>query len=274
MLAHVLGSSGSSAPLRPSDQESPEQTRLFEDVPRARLGLTDLGVSYQLMFINEGKVGGQKVELGHIRHNVAVELGLDALALGVLYQYATKTNDLRPGEPEHGLMLTGRYDLILEDFARIEALGRVAVNEPSAEQPLYAADTDLQINAVFFSADGWPGFDGSWFPSAYLGFVVNKHGRLQAVGGLGAWWEGVGLYITGLYSFNGVRDPMNPAQRTEATFAELQNAALSVSASYDLELSEVAQARFEVRRNFGLRNSGNDWVGSVGLRYFFGESGE
>ncbi len=123
----------------------------------------------------------------------------------------------------------------------------------------------------------WP--DGKWllggdravYPSAYVGGIVNKYGRVQGIAGVGAWWKGVGVYATGYHAFNGVDDPLTPILTGVPTDdVDYQFAALSNSGVSGTLRGEWGPLTLSLRRNLGLRNAGNDLTVSASYRLSFG----
>ncbi len=216
------------------------------------------------MKITSVKVGGETKTPIFYRHNTVLELGLGQAVFGVVYQYAAKNNKTVSGKVENGVMLTAGYDLILSNAFRLEAfskLGLTSGNDPS--QPLYASDTDLRLNLVTFTRDGVAVIgQKAVFPSSYIGMVINKYGRLQTIGGVGVWWNYFGFYITGFHAFNGVGDPFNPGNDLDIRFANLQNRGVSFELSY-----EFRDITFNLKRNYAIKNSGNDLTFSLHYHY-------
>lgn len=230
----------------------------------------DLLVGYSFMHITSARVGDRSVSPKFNRQNLRLEIGSGDFAFGTIVQRATPSPSTTIGIPETAAMLTISYARPVRDWLQLEALVRVAISEGVDEgQPLYGADTDVRLKLVVFEPVGWGPLDGAWFPSIYAGVIVNRFGRTQLIAGAGTWWRGFGGYVTGLYSLNGVRDPMMPGSRSSSAFAAANNANLTLSISYDLDISSRNRVRFEVRRNIPIRNSGNDSVGVVEVRHFF-----
>ena len=227
----------------------------------------DLKIEYSLMKITTAKVGGVTRTPTFYRHNAVLELGLGQATFGVVYQHAAKDKKTVPGKVENGVMLTAGYDLILSSTFRLEAFGRLGItsgNDPA--QPLYATDTDLRLNLVTFTRDGVAVIrQKAVFPSLYSGLVINKYGRIQAIGGAGVWWNYFGFYVTGLHAFNGVKDPFNPGSDADITFANLQNSGVSFQLSY-----EFRDITFNLKRNHAIKNGGNDLTFSLQYHYPLG----
>ncbi len=229
----------------------------------------DVSAGYSLMHISSVRVGNERRSPTFIRHRVDVQFGVGDFSFGAQLQRADRSPSTMAGVPETGLMLTLGYQRVLTNFLLLDSFARVAVTDTDNAQPLYSADTDLRFKLVLFDADGWGELGQAVFPSAYVGTIVNRFGRVQAVAGLGAWWKGFGLYATGLYALNGVADPLNPGADRAIAFASLQNAIVSFSASYDLDLPAHNRVRFEVRKNIPFKNAGNDWVFGLQFSHFF-----
>ena len=229
--------------------------------------IDDVMIQYSLMNITEAKVGGQIKKPHFYRHNIQLEFGKGQTTFGMIFQRATKDAKTVPGVPENGVMLTAGYDFILSKMFRIQASGRFGItsgNNPG--QPLYATDTDFRVNVVVFNTDGTvPLFNKPVFPSSYAGVVVNKYGRVQAIAGAGVWWHYFGFYATGYNALNGVADPFNPGSEADRKWANLQNRGMSLELTY-----EFGNFKLGVKQNLGFKNSGNDFMGSLQYRHFFG----
>jgi len=221
------------------------------------------------MKITEAKFINSTKKPVFYRYNTEVTASVGPATVGFIYQRATKDKNTVPGIPENGLMLTAHYDWILSYSTRVKASGRLGVfSGTNPAQPLYGADTDLQLNFVWFNAQGigWVA-NGSFFPSAYFGGIINKYGRFQGIAGVGNWWKGIGSYITVFHSFNGVVDPFNPGTNGDIKFANLQNSGISLSSSVD-----VSNFKFWIKKNIPIKNSGNDLSFTVEYSYYFGKA--
>ncbi len=229
---------------------------------------TDLRVATSVMRITSADISYSAVEdIDFFRTNVAIDLGWSWGTLGLIYQNANKAEGVEEGRVENGLMLTGGYDYLFSHSLRLEGFARVGVSNGNDEsQPLYATDTDVRVNLVAFSSEG-TGFirDAAVFPSGYVGAVVNKHGRVQALAGGGVWWHQWSAYVTAFHAFNGVSDPMNAGGDFDRRFAFLKNRGITTSFGYD-----VGPVRFGVQRNFGLLNSGNDLAFTFEWKHLLG----
>ena len=232
--------------------------------------LTDIRIGYAVSHITAARVGGRDVEPTFTRHNITLEIGIDSLTLGAIVQRATRSQDTTAGTPETGLMATVGYSRLLTDWLTVDGFARIGVTPGHNDgQPLYATDTDLRLKLVAFEPDGWGAVSNAVFPSAYVGLIVNRYARVQAIGGAGLWFRGFGAYATVIHAFNGVADPMQPGDRSGEAFAAVDNAVASVSGSYDLDIAQSDRIHIEVRKNFAIRNAGNDIVGIVELMHFF-----
>ncbi len=230
--------------------------------------IDDLSARYSMMRITEVKLGDSIRTPVFDRHNLSLDLGIRQWTIGLQYQRTSKQASTEAGTPEHGLMLTAGYSDTINSWLLFEGFARIALTPNTDEsQPLYGTDTDLRLKLVAFDSDGWGGPEHPICPSFYAGTIVNRFGRTQLIAGLGLWWRGVSGYVTGLYSLNGVKDPtVTPDPNM---FANLQNAFITLSAGYDLEINDTARVHFELRRNIALRNSGNDTLGMIEFRYAF-----
>jgi hypothetical protein len=221
----------------------------------------DLTVEVQSMTIDRVELDGHVSAPRFYRRKVALLAGKGEGTLGVIYQETSKGSGVKPGAPEEGLMLTAGWDHVLSSSWRLDLSGRVGLTGSDESQPLYAEDTDVRANLVWFDDDGFGLFGGQpAFSSGYLGAIVNRFGRVQAVGGVGTWWRGVGAYLTVFQAINGDRPRFDGTGYGELNFANLRNAGYSVSFSYewrDLVLS--------LKRNFPIDNGSDDLT--IGLAY-------
>ncbi len=209
----------------------------------------DVTFATAVMRISKAELDGAEKTPTIYRDFAHVSVGKGRTTFGALYQYTTRGGDFGGGDSENGVMLTGSYDHVLSLNARLELFGRLGVTDTDVYQPLFATDTDLRVNLVLFDPDGagyWRGH--SFFTSGYVGTLVNSWGRVQALGGIGSWWNRYGVYLTGFYSFNG-----DDARGQRINFAELDNAGISLTL-----IAQLARYQFEVKRNFVIRNGGND----------------
>ncbi len=230
--------------------------------------ISDLKVRYSLMTIKEAtleKVGSLEVDF--YRQNFDVELGLGQAFVGFTYQYATKDKNTKKfgntlGMVEDGLMLTAGYNFILSNRLRLDSYGRLGIwGDTNYAQALYATDTDLRLNLVFFDLDGAVVISRkAVFPSGQIGVNVNKFGRVQGVVGAGLWWNRLGLYFTGFKAFNGVNEILNSGKDDDKIFANLKNSGVSLGVTY-----EIYDFMLWVRQNRALKNGGHDFT--VGLQY-------
>ena len=151
-------------------------------------------VNYSMMNITEAKLGNQIKRPVFYRHNIELQFGLGQAIVGLNYQYATKDNKTVPGKTEDGFMLTAGYGLILLERFRLSGYGRLGISsDTNPAQPLYATDTDIRLNLIWFHADGVGLISQkAIFPSSYFGMIVNKYGRVQGIAGAGLWWNGIG----------------------------------------------------------------------------------
>ena len=231
----------------------------------------DVTVRASVMRITQAELVHASPELGFTRTSLHVDLGFGPATAGVLFHRADKDSDVPHGNPEDAIMLTAGYDWLLSSRVRLESFARVGVwgeNDPS--QPLYAQDTDLRLNLVAFSPDGvtlWR--DRAVHPSGYVGTQINRYGRVQALAGAGAWWNGWGVYATAHHSFNGVEDLSNAGEHFEHRFAFLDNRGVTASLSYDVRPLQIS-----VRRHFSLKNGGNDLTVSAQWSWAFDRWGE
>ncbi len=246
----------------------------------------DVTIGYAYMDISQARLSGTvpdgpsgNVDLADIGLDVAfarqffdVTLGRGPYTFGATFQRTLGTLPFGLAEAEDGLMLTAGYDHIVSPRLRVESFARVGVLGGTREsQALYAEDTDLRVNLVRY----WP--DGSWllggdhpvYPSAYVGGIVNKYGRVQGIAGVGAWWRGVGVYATGYHAINGVDEPLTEffggTDAADNQFATLSNSGVSGTIR-----GEWGPMTVSVRRNWGIRNAGNDLTFAASYRLSFG----
>lgn len=233
----------------------------------AHAGADDVTLRSDFLRITEVDLAeGTKVDVDFLRSTFHLDFGFGGSTIGLLIQNATKEESVAPGKVETGYMLTAGHDWILSDNFRLDASTRIGLVETDPGNPLYATDTDIRANLVAFSPDGaWVWSDRSAHPSAYIGSMVNRYGRVQMVAGAGAWWNQIGVYVTGFRSLNGVKNPMAPGGDADRKFAYLDNRGISLSGSYDL-----GPARFSLRRNFAIKNGGNDVAFTLEWRHEFG----
>lgn len=232
----------------------------------------DFKMRYSFMTIKEAtleKVGGLEVDF--YRQNLEVELGFGQAFAGFTYQYATKDKHTGKlgntfGTVEDGLMLTAGYNLVLSNHLRLDSYGRLGIwGNTNSAQALYATDTDLRLNLVFFDVDGAAVISReAVFPSGQVGVNVNKFGRVQGLAGAGLWWNRLGLYLTGFKAFNGVNDVLNPGKDADKIFANLKNSGVSLGVSY-----EFYDFMLWVRQNRALKNGGHDFTVSMQYQHFF-----
>ena len=227
--------------------------------PVSATEVDDVFLEYSFMYINRVIVGPETREPTFLRHNLKVDVGVDNFTFGLIYARTDKSASTMPGAPGHGLMLTAGYYEILAPFASLDVFARIGITDDDRSQPLYTTDTDLRLKLVLSDPDGW-GDIGSVivFPSAYVGTIVNQYGRVQAVGGVGLWWRGLGAYATGYYAFNGVDNPFEPGDAMNHRFASLKNAGMTASVSYQLQVAGVGDFAAEVRKTIPFKNAGND----------------
>ncbi len=226
--------------------------------------INDLTVRYSYMKITEAQVGGLTKKPTFYRNYLDLEFGRGQTTFGFTFQKTGKSDETQSGKKETGLMLTATHDYILSNSVRIQGYGRLSLtgNDDDA-QPLYATDTDLRFNVIAFDKDGFGLLNHkSFYPSGYVGGVVNRYGRVQAIAGAGLWWNYVGIYVTGFHAFNGVDDPFNPGDDLDNRFANLKNRGYSVDVSYEWNHFKLA-----IKQNFAIKNSGNDL--SISLQYIY-----
>ncbi|MEM1247289.1 MAG: hypothetical protein AAGA81_19740 [Acidobacteriota bacterium] len=217
----------------------------------------DLTIESSLMRISKAELDGDEKTPTIYRSFMHAVVGRGPSTLGLLYQYTTRGGDFGGGDPENGLMLTASHDFHLNNFSRLELNARVGLTSTDVYQPLFATDTDLRANLVLFDSVGKGYYGGySVFPSAYIGTQINSFGRVQGLIGGGAWWKQFGVYLTGFHAFNG-----DDATGERINFADLDNAGISLTTMARLGRFEV-----ELKRNFIIRNGGNDLTFSVRLR--------
>ena len=197
------------------------------------------------------------------RDQLSITAGRGSTTFGLIYQDTTKGGPSDPGNPEQGLMAYVGYDRVLSQSLRVDLGARFGLLGTDEHQPLYAEDSDVRANLVWFDSDG-AGFVGGQplFPSAYVGTVVNRFGRVQAVGGVGLWWKKIGLYGTAFHSFNGDDPIFDGVSYGEVNFANLENQGYSVSASYEWRAFE-----FRVKQNFALENGSDDLSFAITFRH-------
>lgn len=228
--------------------------------------IDDLLIRYSGMRISEAVLRtSDRVDVEFYRHSVGMAAGRGPLELGFIMQ-ATYPGDGAPDGPsaEEGIMLTAGYSQALTPRVRAEVSGRIGLTGSNEAQPLYAEDTDVRLNLVAYSLDGaWLLGGDPVFPSAYVGSILNRYGRVQGIGGTGAWWRSVGAYLTVFQALNGVEDPAAPGEDADVLFAAIQNGGVSLSGSYEFRNFLVT-----VRRNWPLQNGGNDFALALEYRFF------
>lgn len=232
--------------------------------------LDDVTVRVSRMQIDHAQVGEAEVDVDFIRTVVELQAGFGPIAMGLQFQDARSGDPSGLPETQKGWMWRLSHQQLLHPKWQLISdlrLGLSPDDDPS--QPLYATDTDFAMRLVRSSPEGffylW---DRPVHPSAYVGGIVSRYGRVQAVGGAGLWWRGLSGYVTGFHSFNGVADPMNPGDDGDIVFAHLKNQGITLSAGY-----EWNGLLLDVNKNFGFENSGDDLTFGVGYRYLLG-SGE
>jgi hypothetical protein len=230
--------------------------------------LDDLTLRVEHMRIQTAQVGGTEVEIDFLRTTVGLEVGFGPTAVGWIYQDARNGDPDHPAKDQTGMMLTARYDWVLNARWQLESFARLAVpGDDDESQPLYATDTDLMLKLIRSSPEGVASWRGSpVHPSASIGTIINEYGRVQLLAAAGLWWRGFGTYISGFSALNGVENPMDPGNDAEIAFANLQNRGITASLSYEFLGWEVA-----LRRNTGITNSGNDWTIAMSYRALFGD---
>ncbi len=240
--------------------------------------IDDVKVQYARMSIQAAQLSETDLTVDFTRHLVDMVFGRGPVTVGLTFQQAVKENNdpLPPAlaHSEHGFMLTAGYDAVLSPRWRVETYARVGLGggtDPG--HALYATDTDMRVNVVAFEPDGWGLLAGRpLFPSAYAGGVVNRYGRVQAIGGAGLWWNSIGTYITAFSALNGVDDPLATLQsggpEAPYLFAALSNAGMSGSVSIERGPFQVG-----LRRNIALRNGGDDLTLWAAYRYTLRQGG-
>lgn len=234
--------------------------------------ISDVKMRYSFMTIKEATlepVGSLEVDF--YRQNFDVELGLGQAFVGFTYQYATKDKHTGKfgntlGIVEDGFMLTAGYNWVLSNRWRLDSYGRLGIGgDTDYAQALYATDTDLRLNLVFFDLDGAAVISRkAVFPSGQVGLNVNRFGRVQGVAGAGLWWNRCGLYLTGFKAFNGVNEVFNPGKDSDKIFANLKNSGVSLGVTY-----EFYDFMLWVRQNYALKNGGHDFTMSLQYQRFF-----
>jgi hypothetical protein len=163
-------------------------------------------------------------------------------------------------------MLTAGYNYIFSRNFRLDTYGRLRIwGDTKPAQALYATETDFRAKLIMFDPDGMvASLDDAIFPSAYLGANVNKYGRVQGLAGAGLWWKGAGLYCAAFNAFNGVNEPLNPGNDFDKKFANLKNSGVSFGGTV-----EFRNLTLEVRKNYPLKNGGDDLTISLHYQNFF-----
>lgn len=227
----------------------------------------DLSVRYSFVRITKAVLGGMVVRPTFNRHLLDISAGLDVgpgqASAGLLMQRVT-TQAENPGTAENGYMLTVGYDLPVAPRLRLEFQSRVALDsDTDPGQPSFASHTDFALDLVAFDVDGVALLRGQpIFPSAHGGLDVNKYGRIQFIGGFGAWWNGITFYLSGYHAVNGVENPLEPGKYINERYAFLQNTGVSFTASY-----EFRSMLMTLKYNHPIKNSGNDLAFSLQYRY-------
>lgn len=229
--------------------------------------LDDVQLAYSWNRISEvilGKSASQQtLQAEFIRRNAEVTMGKGPATLGFIYQVSTTDLPL-PVDSDRGYMLTAGYDYLITRNLRAEAFGRLGLGSDSLDYSgIYANDTDFRLNLIGYTSGGFGHLAAKpIFPSLYIGAIINKYSRVQITGGAGIWWNGLGIYLTGHRALNGVADPANPGEDGDKIWANVENAAISVSLSY-----EYHNAKITVKRTHPFYNGGNDLV--VAGQYLF-----
>jgi len=220
-----------------------------------------LSIGYDLMYINRIDLkDGSTVDIpGLYRNFLHTGVQKGPLSVGLVYQIAR--GEGVNAKADEGLMIISSYEHVLSYSLKAKVEGRVGVS-PGVDYGniLYPTDTDIQLQIGYFNPDGH-GFlmDYPLFPSGYTGLILNRFGRIQAIAGLGTFWRGFNLYVTGFYALNGVSNIANPPEsQTDIAFAFLNNSGISASLGFYIQDWVVG-----VRHNFPVFNSGNDWVFSL-----------
>jgi len=234
--------------------------------------ISDFKVGYSRTAIREAtleKVGS--LEIDFYRHNFELELGVGQAFIGLTYQYATKKKNTEKigntfGKTEDGAMLTAGYNYIFSRNFRLDGYGRLRIaGETQPAQALYATEADAHLKLVLSDADGVSAFfNGAVFPSTYAGVNVNKFGRVQGLAGAAIWWNKIGLSLAGFNAFNGVNEALNPGKDVDKIFANLKNSGVSFGLTY-----EFHNFMIWAKKNFALKNGGNDLTLSLQYQKFF-----
>lgn len=234
-------------------------------IPAQAQVIDDITVQYAGMIVSDIQGREDVVEVPFYRHSVGVQVGRGVWTVGAV-GIATRGTS-RYGASEEGLMLTAGYGHILSDRLRMETFGRLGVTNGHAfGSPLYATDTDIRVNVVGFLPDGWGWIqEQPLFPSAYAGAIVNRYGRVQLIGGMGAWWSQWNGYVTAFVALNGVAKPLMTVEDADIAFANLRNAGVSLSVSRD-----VGAFTFGLRHNIPIENGGYDTTFTLTYRHFWG----
>lgn len=228
---------------------------------------SDLGVSYDALYVGDANLAGRTVQANFLVQNLALELGYEDFGFGVLVRDTRRLDPSQRGQiPEIGTMLTGRYSPVLTDWLRLDAVARIGLTHSisDADQPLYATETDLRLSLIAFDPVGLEVGTEKLFLSGQLGSQVNWTGRTQLVGGLGLWWRQLGAYGTAFWSANGVRDVVEAEPGTDR-FARLADSGISLSLTWDIEIAHDQTLQVELRQNIPLYNGGFDTA--IALRW-------
>lgn len=232
----------------------------------------DLVVGYDGLYISGAVIGGQDADLGLLRQTLWAELGVGDFGVGMT---AVGAHDVKNGalDPEYGLMLTGRWGPVLADFLRLDSFLRVGLTHEWSDpaSALFATDTDLRLGLVAFDPVGVGTMGSAVFFSGHAGGRINWRGKAQLLGGAGAWWRQLGIYATLFWTLNG---PSQPSPTEEAFWARVDDAGLTVSLSWDLELPSEQSLRIAARYNHPIRNAGRDLGLTLTWRFAFLEAGE
>ena len=199
------------------------------------------------MSIDRVEVGGKTKRPDFNRRNVEIGLGMGPITLGAIYQATDKGPATVPGLPDYGLMITAGYTRMFHSNISLDVYSRIGVlSQTPRSDPLYPTDTDIRTKLVVSHPDGVGFLSGKpFFPSFYVGFMMNQYGRFQGLGGTGVWWRGVGLYLTAFRAVNGVNDPENPGRHESIIMAHLKNAGVNFIVSY-----EFRDILFEIKKNY------------------------
>ena len=227
--------------------------------------VSDLAIRYTATHIPSIVVNHTSLLESFYRHEISGSVGIGPAIVGLTYHYVLHSGKTQ----QDGLVVHAGHDLLLSNNFRIQSYGRWVPLGTDEALPTYISDSDISVNVVWFDPIGFPFANQKLlFPSAYGGLKINQFGRIQAVGGVGSWWNNMGFYVTAYAALNGLTNPMILADHPDFSrrWSYLKNAGINTSLSYDFN-----QIRLSLRKNFAIQNAGNDLTLEIIFRHFLKE---